>query len=359
MGFISKLQLKVNKPTPAGPVTPVMPMAVPTTPARAVFDASRFKMKLKQAKIRGEVQKGKATNVKLRTRETVVEELRKNRNATAHIRMEQLLRDTSTADAYDLFEVYVELLVTRHSVIASSPDFTLLGSDVREAIASLSFASTRMDNPELREVVDMLRGFYGPQTIDPLSRCEGPDAGLVNTLMAQKLDGATPDDYDILEGLTNLAREEGIPWMAPAEPEFLKSSISNFAAPSPYPVPFMPHNIPAASAPFVPVGGVPTFQPGDHGGGMPFPPPGGAPPGGYCPVDMSALDDVHSDGFGGPPGVPAGYPPGGPAGYPPGGPAGYPPGAPAGYPPGGPAGYPPGGPPPGYYPGGGDGHAPL
>lgn len=261
MGLFGKKIRGTAAPAPQAPMA--MPMPAPPQTAMA-FDSKTFKMKLKLAKTRSEIQQGKAQNSQLKTRQAVIEELQNNKNPTAYIRMEQLLRDTSVTEAYDMINVYIDLCVLRVGMIESCRDFSTLSSDMREAIASLAFASTRLTIPELRVAVDLLRSHFGPQVIDPLSACSGPDAALVNSLMARKLDGTAPDGYEILEGLTEIARREDLAWYPPAEPEDLRKSYGT-ARPQPafgadtYPSGnFFATNVPGASAP---CGDLPMYTP--------------------------------------------------------------------------------------------------
>lgn len=290
MGLFGK---KIVGKAPAAQAVPAVTPIIAPPPMSMAFDSKTFKMKLKLGKARSETHHGKAVNAQLRTRQAVIEELRNNKNPTAYIRMEQLLRDTAVAEAHDMVDVYIDLCVARIGMIESCRDFSMLSSDMREAIASLAFASTRMNIVELRAAVDILRVHYGAQVIDPLCHCNGPDAAFVNSLMARKLDGTAPDGYEILDGLTQIAREENLPWFAPAEPEDLrKSYVTSRPQPNFEPYPqvggFFASNVPGvASAPFVPDGEAMDgglYPPSDGFGGGPsseFPPnpPPPGPPG--------------------------------------------------------------------------------
>jgi DNA-binding GntR family transcriptional regulator len=108
----------------------------------SALEQAKFKMKLTQAKIRGEVDKNKAINSLESMKKVVMEELRNNRNPTACIRMEQVLREESTVQGYELFNLFIKLLKDFHATISTTSDFNPLASNVREAIATLAFAST-------------------------------------------------------------------------------------------------------------------------------------------------------------------------------------------------------------------------
>lgn len=287
MGFRDRMVAKTmrggggNRQQP--PVMPPMPIA-PISGAR--FDVSALKQKLKIGKTRAKVQQGKAQNQAFKTRQSVIEELRANKNPTACIRMEQYLRDTSVTESYDVLQAYIELLIARVPLIESTPVFDNLPGDCKEAVASVVFAASRISNVELRDAVSQLSAQYSPAVIDPIVACTGPNAHCINPMIASKLGGTTPDDYEILDGLKAIAMEENIDWLAPAEPDDLRKPARQVVGHHPtgvaYPN-FSAANVPGASAPsdhfHPPPPAPPGYDDGGFGGGygsMPPPPP--APP---------------------------------------------------------------------------------
>lgn len=259
---------------------PVAPVSGPP------FDSSALKQKLKIGKTRAKVQQGKAENQAFKTRQSVMEELRANKNPTACIRMEQYLRDTSATESYDVLQAYVELLIARVPLIESTPVFDNLPGDCKEAVASVAFAASRISNSELLAAVAQLSARYSPAVIDPIVALTGPNAHCINPMLASKLGGTAPDDYEILDGLKAIAMEENIDWLAPAEPDDLRKPARVVAGHQPtgvaYPN-FSAANVPGASAPpdnfQPPPNPPPGYDNGDFGGGfsgMPPPPP--APP---------------------------------------------------------------------------------
>jgi uncharacterized membrane protein YgcG len=192
------------------------------------FDVSFLKNQLVLAQSRAEIQKNKAINKRDTTRREVIRELEANRNPTATIAVEKLLRETAVASAFDSVIMYCELLADRCSNLAQNSNFASLESDVREAIASLGYASTRMTNKELTAAISIMRTHFGSSVLDPLLRCEGPHRSDVSKHLALKLDGSKPDDYIIQDSLIRIAREENIhSWTAPPEPEDLRHESYN------------------------------------------------------------------------------------------------------------------------------------
>lgn len=286
MGFMDKLVAKTMRPPPSHPQQPPVMQPAPVAPvaSSSCFDASSFKQKLKIGKTRANVQQGKAKNAAFKTRQSVIVELRANKNPTACIRMEQYLRDIASTEAHDVLEAYIELLIARVHLIASTPTFENLPGDCKEAVASLVFAAARLGNAELRDASSQLIAMYSPAVIDPLTHASGPNAHCINSLLARKLDGTAPDDYEILDGLKGIAMEEGIPWHAPAEPDELRKPAGSGGPPSGIAYPsFTAANVPGPSAPHpgAPgnafahpgVGVSPSgFEAGGYAGGAPLPP---------------------------------------------------------------------------------------
>lgn len=291
MGVMDKLQAKLmtasSRPQQqAAAPAPVMPVAPAQTGPR--FDAAAFKQKLKIGKTRAKVQQDKAKNAAHKTRQAVVAELRANKNPTAYIKMEQYLRDTTQTESHDILEAYIELLIARVHLIESTPQFDDLPDDVKEAIASLVFASARTSNTELRDATSQLRSLYTPNIVDPLSSASGPYAHHVNNIFARRMD-ATPDELAVSEGLQQIAAEENIPWYAPPEASDLRKQNRNAPRGGPGGPPqasFMPTNVPGPTphagfgqppaGPPSDYSDMPSLQPGSdygsHGG------PGDAPP---------------------------------------------------------------------------------
>lgn len=303
MGFMDKLVGKtMRQPQGAAHQPPVMPVPVAPAVGGPPFNASAFKQKLKIGKTRATVQQGKAKNAAFKTRQAVIVELRANKNPTACLKMEQYLRDMSSTEAHDVLEAYIELLIARVHLIESTPVFDDLPSDCKEAVASVVFASARLGNAELRDASNQLKALYTAAVVDPLTRASGPNAHCINSLLARKLEGTAPDDFEILEGLKAVAAEEGIPWHAPAEPDELrKPAGSGVSSAVDYPN-FMAANVPGPSAPTAGAGayGGGAYGGGDAGGGFPGGPPPPQPP---APHGFDGAPDFGGGGgLGGAPG---------------------------------------------------------
>ena len=73
--------------------------------------------------------------------------------------VEHVIREHNIMAAYDIIELFCELIVARLSIIESQSKCPL---DLREALSSLIFAAPRCaDIPELLEIHDLFGKKYG------------------------------------------------------------------------------------------------------------------------------------------------------------------------------------------------------
>lgn len=75
------------------------------------------------------------------TRKEVAELLRANKQENARIRVEAVIRDQNLLQAYEVLEVFLELLSVRLQLIEKSVD---IPNDMLECLASLVYAASRI-----------------------------------------------------------------------------------------------------------------------------------------------------------------------------------------------------------------------
>ncbi|KAG2591113.1 hypothetical protein PVAP13_5NG443600 [Panicum virgatum] len=120
--------------------------------------------------------------------------------------------------AYDLLEVYCELIVARLSIIDSQKACPI---DLKEAIASVIFASMRCsDVTELADVRKQFTSKYGKEFATAALEAR-PDSG-VNRLVIEKLSAGAPDIQTKIKTLTSIAEEHNIKWVPKAFEEKLQ-----------------------------------------------------------------------------------------------------------------------------------------
>ncbi|XP_062206633.1 uncharacterized protein LOC133908570 isoform X2 [Phragmites australis] len=134
------------------------------------------------------------------------------------ILVEHAIREEKLMQAYDLIEVYCELIVARLSIIDSQKTCPI---DLKEAIASVIFASMRCaDVTELADVRKHFTSKYGKEFAAAALEVR-PDSG-VNRLVIEKLSAGAPDVQTKIKTLSSIAEEHNIKWEPKAFEEKLQ-----------------------------------------------------------------------------------------------------------------------------------------
>ncbi|PXF48248.1 IST1-like protein [Gracilariopsis chorda] len=302
--FARKLASRTHQQQPSAPATDI-PVKPATNPSPA-WDATRFRVQLKMARNRIDIQRGKKDNEVQAIRIVIADHLRSHKETLARIQADRILRERTQITAFDVIDTYIQLLQTQNNVLSVQHDFDAAPQDLKENVASVVFASFRLNIPELHTVCSMLRDHFGPAVIDPLRNLSGPHIKYINKTLAISLEGGTPDGYLVLEELSSIATEHNVNWIPPPEDIHLdqasgsRPSDPGYYRPQRFP---QPANIPGmtnSSAPppmnipghdpngNMPYGGVPSAPPPP---GMPTasaPPPPGYPNPSAPPFDPSA-----------------------------------------------------------------------
>ncbi|GAY50444.1 Regulator of Vps4 activity in the MVB pathway protein [Citrus sinensis] len=172
------------------------------------FKPAKCKTSLKLASSRIKLLKNKrGAQVKQLKRE-LAQLLESGQDQTARIRVEHVVREENTMAAYDLLEIYCELIVTRLPIVESQKNCPI---DLKEAICSVIFASPRCaDIPELMDVRKMFTSKYGKDFVSAAAELR-PDCG-VSRLLVEKLSVKAPDGPTKIKILTAIAEEHNIKW---------------------------------------------------------------------------------------------------------------------------------------------------
>ncbi|KAF9614049.1 hypothetical protein IFM89_014849 [Coptis chinensis] len=172
------------------------------------FKAGKCKTSLKLAVARIKLLKNKREVQLRQMKRDLAKLLQTGQEKTAMIRVEHLVREEKTMGAYDLIDIYCELIVARLPIIESQKNCPI---DLKEAISSLIFASPRCaDIPELQEVHKLFKAKYGKEFITSSLELR-PDCG-VNRNMVEKLSARTPDGQTKLKILNEIAQEHNVEW---------------------------------------------------------------------------------------------------------------------------------------------------
>ncbi|TVU35385.1 hypothetical protein EJB05_17272 [Eragrostis curvula] len=182
------------------------------------FKADKCKTSLRMAVARIKLLRNRKEAQVRQMRREVAQLLEANQDMTARIRVEHVIREEKFMQAYDLIEVYCELIVARLSIIDSQKTCPI---DLKEAIASVIFASMRCaDVTELADVRKHFTSKYGKEFAAAALEVR-PDSG-VNRLVIEKLSAGAPDVQTKIKTLTSIAEEHNIKWEPKAFEEKLQ-----------------------------------------------------------------------------------------------------------------------------------------
>ncbi|KAH9307337.1 hypothetical protein KI387_035248, partial [Taxus chinensis] len=140
--------------------------------------------------------------------------LQSGQDPSARIRVEHIIREQNIMAAYDIIELFCELIVARLPIIVSQSKCPV---DLREALSSLIFAAPRCaDIPELQDIRDLFGAKYGKEFVAAAAELR-PDCG-VNRTIIEKLSVKTPNGEVKLKLMKEIAKEYQVDW-DPAESE--------------------------------------------------------------------------------------------------------------------------------------------
>ncbi|KAG2600147.1 hypothetical protein PVAP13_5KG490900 [Panicum virgatum] len=182
------------------------------------FKPDKCKTSLRMAVARIKLLRNRKEAQVRQMRREVAQLLEANQDMTARIRVEHVIREEKFMQAYDLLEVYCELIVARLSIIDSQKACPI---DLKEAIASVIFGSMRCsDVTELADVRKQFTSKYGKEFATAALEVR-PDSG-VNRLVIEKLSAGAPDIQTKIKTLTSIAEEHNIKWEPKAFEEKLQ-----------------------------------------------------------------------------------------------------------------------------------------
>lgn len=187
------------------------------------FKPDKCKTSLRMAMARIKLLRNRKEVQIRQMRREVGQLLEANQDMTARIRVEHVIREEKFMQAYDLIEVYCELIVARLSIIDSQKTCPI---DLKEAVASVIFASMRCsDVTELADVRKHFKSKYGKE-FEAAALEVRPDSG-VNRLVIEKLSAGAPDIQTKIKTLSSIAEEHNIKWEPKAFEEKLQQANEN------------------------------------------------------------------------------------------------------------------------------------
>ncbi|GER43858.1 regulator of Vps4 activity in the MVB pathway protein [Striga asiatica] len=152
-------------------------------------------------------------------RKEIAEFLQAGQEAIARIRVEHVIREQNTWEAYEILELFCEFVLARVPILESQRECP---TELREAVASIIFSAPRCsDLPDLLIVKNLFASKYGKEFIAAASELR-PDTS-VNRTIIEKLSVSAPPVHLKLKVLKEIALECNINWDSSAtEAEFSK-----------------------------------------------------------------------------------------------------------------------------------------
>ncbi|KAL8265530.1 hypothetical protein R6Q59_023660 [Mikania micrantha] len=196
------------------------------------FKTAKCKTSLKLATSRIKLMKNKKGVQINQMKKELAQLLEAGDDRTARIRVEHVIREEKMVAAYDLIDIYCELIVARLPIIESQKTCPI---DLKEAVTSVIFAAPRCsDIPELVDAKKHFTAKYGKEFVSAALELR-PDSG-VSRMLIEKLSAVAPDVQTKVKVLSAVAKEHNINWDAPTfeereskPPDDLLNGHTNFA----------------------------------------------------------------------------------------------------------------------------------
>ena len=172
------------------------------------FNASKCKTALRLCVGRVKLLRNKKANAVVNLKREIADLLNAGTDDSARVRVEAVLREEATLEAFEVLDLFCELLVVRLPLIESTKD---LPADLKEAVATVVYAARRVADeiPELKEVKTQFAGKYGSQYVAACGEDATASACGVSELAMRKLALAPPSEETRLEALRTVAAERG------------------------------------------------------------------------------------------------------------------------------------------------------
>ena len=172
------------------------------------FNASKCKTALRLCVGRVKLLRNKKANALVHLKREIADLLNAGKDDSARVRVEAVLREEATLEAFEVLDLFCELLVVRLPLIESTKD---LPADLKEAVATVAYAARRVADeiPELAEVKSQFAGKYGSQYVAACGEDATAGACGVSELAMRKLKLAPPSAEARLEALRAVAAERG------------------------------------------------------------------------------------------------------------------------------------------------------
>ncbi|CAM6114399.1 unnamed protein product [Calypogeia fissa] len=172
------------------------------------FKSAKCKTLMRLAMARIKLLRNKRDVVVSQMRKDIAQLLSTGQDPSARIRVEHIAREQNIMSAYDMIELFCELIIVRLPIIESNKACPM---DLKEAISTLVFASPRCsDLPELLQIRSLFSSKYGKEFVAAALELR-PECG-VNRRVIEKLSVRAPSGETKLKLLMEIAEEHHVKW---------------------------------------------------------------------------------------------------------------------------------------------------
>jgi len=184
------------------------------------FDANLCKVNLKLAINRLKLQKSKRENGNKNHKHEIAQLLETGKEESARIKVEGVIREDFIIEAFEILELFCELLLARLGPLEISKECP---NDLKEAVCTIIYAAPRIDIKELLVVRQQLLLKYGREFV--MEATSNRD-NCVNARVVHKLSVQMPETYVVFQYLNEIAKYYDVNWKAELSSD-PNDSISN------------------------------------------------------------------------------------------------------------------------------------
>ncbi|RKO98571.1 hypothetical protein CXG81DRAFT_15745, partial [Caulochytrium protostelioides] len=170
------------------------------------FNANKTKVQLKLAVGRLKLMQQKKGAANAAAKREIASLLEAGKEESARVRVEHVIREDFTIEAYEMLELYSELLLTRWGLVETVRH---CDDGIAESVHTLMYAAPRCDIKELAQVREGLVAKYGK---DLAQAAMANATGLVNPRLVHKLGVQTPDPVLVVQYLVEIAKTYHVDW---------------------------------------------------------------------------------------------------------------------------------------------------
>jgi len=197
----------------------------------AAFTPNKCKTQLRLCVSRIKLLQNKKQVTIRQHRKDIAQLLASGKEDSARIRVEALIQEQNTALAYEILELYCELLSVRVEIIKLNKS---LPEDMQESVASVLYAAQRCSAqlPELLAVKEQLQAKYGKEYVKRAITDESAIDEKVNPRLIDFLAIKVPNPKAKLALLSEIAVEHNVDWEVVTVDDDDKGAEDNGAASS-------------------------------------------------------------------------------------------------------------------------------